>query len=583
MRNLLRTGVRPSALLVLVACAAIGACRSREAEAPQAAQAASASAVQPGGQLVVSVRGEPQSFNGFVKRDVSTALVTLLTQAPLVRVNRATGDLEPWLAESWTRSEDGLQYTVKLRPNVTFADGHPLRSDDVVFSLAAAYDEKNGSVIGDTLAVAGRHLVPTALDPLTVVITFPTPFGPGLRLLDNLVILPKHKLAAALSDGTFGRVWATGVPPGQMTGLGPFVLAEYAPGQRMVFTRNPRYFRKDLAGRPLPYLDRITADIVPEQDAEILRLQSGDLDMTSSEIRPEDYAPLLRSSGAGKISLLDLGPALDPESLWFNLNPAGFAGDPRASWIQRDELRQAISLAVDRQKFADTVYLGAAVPAFGPVTASNTKWYSTTLPRPASDPARAKALLASIGLLDRNGDGLVEDARGAPARFTVLTQKGQTALERGCVVLRDELKKIGLTVDVVPLERNAVIQKFLAGAGYDAVYFHVGTTDTDPAVNPDFWLSSGTAHVWNLMQKTPATPWERRIDELMAQQIASADEAERKRVFDEVQRIFAEHAPIVYFAAPKVFAAASARVMNLTPAVLRPQLLWSPDTLAVRH
>ena len=84
-----------------------------------------------------------------------------------------------------------------------------------------------------------------------------------------------------------------------------------------------------------------------------------------------------------------------------------------------------------------------------------------------------------------------------------------------------------------------------------------------------------------MAQKTPATEWERRIDELMAKQIASPDDSERKRLFDEVQQIFAEHLPVVYFVAPRVYVAASSRVTNLTPAISRPQTLWAPDTIAV--
>ena len=115
-----------------------------------------------------------------------------------------------------------------------------------------------------------------------------------------------------------------------------------------------------------------------------------------------------------------------------------------------------------------------------------------------------------------------------------------------------------------------MIEQFACTRSYDAVYFNADKTDTDPAINPDFWFSSGSAHIWNLEQKTPATEWERRIDELMARQIASPDEAERKRLFDEVQKIFAEHLPIVYFAAPRIYRRARrSRVTNLTPAVLR--------------
>jgi len=239
-------------------------------------------------------------------------------------------------------------------------------------------------------------------------------------------------------------------------------------------------------------------------------------------------------------------------------------------------------MAVDRKRFADTVFLGAAVPVYGPETPANKQWYWAGVPQTPHDPAGAIRLLASIGLTDRNGDGMLEDARGQPARFTLLVQKGRPNLERAAAVIRDELQKIGVLVDVVALEAAAVIDRFL-NARYDAVYFSVEKSDMDPGTNPDFWFSSGSAHPWDLEQKTPATEWERRIDELMARQIASADQTERKRLFDEVQKIFSEHVPIVYFAAPRIYVAHSARVINVTPAESRPQLLWRPDTVAVIH
>jgi peptide/nickel transport system substrate-binding protein len=115
------------------------------------------------------------------------------------------------------------------------------------------------------------------------------------------------------------------------------------------------------------------------------------------------------------------------------------------------------------------------------------------------------------------------------------------------------------------------------------VYFTASKTDTDPAVNLDFWSSRGGAHIWNFDQKTPATDWERRIDDLIVRQIAAPDPAERKRLYDQIQEIFADHLPMVYFAAPRIFVASSARVINVTPALLRPQLLWAPETVAVVH
>jgi peptide/nickel transport system substrate-binding protein len=195
--------------------------------------------------------------------------------------------------------------------------------------------------------------------------------------------------------------------------------------------------------------------------------------------------------------------------------------------------------------------------------------------------AKAGALLASIGLVDRNGDGMLEDAQGRPAKFTLITIKGNTSLDRGAALIRDELKQVGVVVDIAALDQPAVVQRFLSGA-YDGVYFHLVTSDTDPAINLDFWLSSGSAHVWNLGQQTPATDWERRIDELMTRQAASTDEDERRRLFNEVQRLFADRLPVISFVAPQIFVATSSRVTSLTPGVSRPQLLWAPDTIAVR-
>ena len=321
---------------------------------------------------------------------------------------------------------------------------------------------------------------------------------------------------------------------------------------------------------------------MPDQNAELLRLESGELDLTGAEMRAEDYAPLKRAAGEGRVQLLDLGVAYDADSFWINLRPGAFAKDPRAAWLQRDELRQAISLAVDRQRFADTVYLGAGVPVFGPVTPANRRWYRDAVPQTPYDPGRARSILASIGLSDRNADGTLEDAAGRPARFTLLTQKGRTHLERGATIIHDELAKIGLGVDVVSLDGAALVQRFVGTRDYDAVYFSILTSDTDPAVSPDFWMSRGSAHVWNLLQAQPATEWERRIDDLMDRQTHTTDDQARKQLFDEVQQIFAEHLPIVHFVAPKVFVAASSRVTNLTPVISRPQLLWTPDTIAVK-
>jgi ABC-type transport system substrate-binding protein len=136
-------------------------------------------------------------------------------------------------------------------------------------------------------------------------------------------------------------------------------------------------------------------------------------------------------------------------------------------------------------------------------------------------------------------------------------------------------------MDVVALD-PATMQGHWTRGDYDALYHHVAFTDTDPAGNMDFWLSSGSGHLWHPGQPTPSTEWERRIDALMTRHAAASDRAERQRMFADVQRTVSEQVPALSFATPHVFVSTSTRVTGGRAAVLRPQLLWDADEISVR-
>ena len=147
-------------------------------------------------------------------------------------------------------------------------------------------------------------------------------------------------------------------------------------------------------------------------------------------------------------------------------------------------------------------------------------------------------------------------------------------------MLRDELKKVGIRMDVVLLEQGALIQRMLQG-DFESIMFLFTQTAFDPAMNADFWLSSGSAHVWNIGQAKPATDWEKQIDDLMVTVMSGVDQAERKRAFNEIQKIFADELPVLFFVTPRLYFATSTRVGGLTPAILRPQLLWNAERITV--
>lgn len=541
------------------------------------AQQAVPSGVVRGGRLVATHRSEPQSFNRYVSANPAEELFARLTQATLVRLNRATGSLEPRLAQEWSSSPDGLTWTLNLREDILFSDGAPFTSSDVLFTFKVLYDKKVESPVASSVMIAEQPLTVRAMDAHTVVIVFPAAYGPGLAILDSVPILPEHKLKASFDAGQFRKTWTTTTPPADLAGLGPFMLQEYVPGQRLIFVRNSNFWRIDDQGRTLPYLDEIEVQIVPDQNSEVLRLESGAVDVMTDQVRAEDLSALEVRQGQGAITLNEAGVAIDPQMLWLNLNPTSALAKSRP-WSQQRDLRLAISHAVDRRRIVDTVYLGAAEPVFGPITPGHGEWYLPELPRTDYDPAHARSLLGGIGLTDRNGDGRVDDEHGATARLSILTLKGHTVRERIAAIVQEQLQAVGLVVDVVALERSALVKELMGGT-YEAAIFSISFDSFDPGGHLDFWNSAGSFHIWYPAQPKPATEWEARIDDLMRQQSTTLDHAERVRLFGEVQHIFAANLPAVYFAAPRVVVATSARVGGAMPSILSPTVLWNAEML----
>src|SRR5258705_8448681 len=156
-------------------------CRS----SPRPDSTAAPRAPARGGELLVSIRTEPRSFNRHAARDTSTNLVSSLTHARLVRVDQATQVVEPWLAEGWTSSDQGTRVTMTLKRGVAFSDGHPFTADDVVFSFQALYDRRSPSALADTVTAGGKNLQVAAVGPQTVLITLPAPFAPRAPIPEN--------------------------------------------------------------------------------------------------------------------------------------------------------------------------------------------------------------------------------------------------------------------------------------------------------------------------------------------------------------------------------------------------------------
>ncbi len=245
-------------------------------------------------------------------------------------------------------SRDGRQYTLQLRRGLQFSDGQPFDADDVIFSFHVYLDEKVDSPQRDLLIVGGEPIVVEKLGPYTVRFQLAQPYAAAERLFDSVAMLPRHLLESAYRNNDFSGTWSITTPAAQFAGLGPFRLKKYVPGQRIALERNPFYWKQDRTGVRLPYVDEIDFLFVPSEDAQVIRFQSGDTDILS-RFSADNFAVLEKQEAAKGYRVRDLGPGMEYNFLFFNLNDVSAKDLPdiarKQAWFQDVRFRQAVSAA----------------------------------------------------------------------------------------------------------------------------------------------------------------------------------------------------------------------------------------------
>jgi peptide/nickel transport system substrate-binding protein len=179
----------------------------------------------------------------------------------------------------------------------------------------------------------------------------------------------------------------------------------------------------------------------------------------------------------------------------------------------------------------------------------------------------------------RNGRRDLEDDSGRPVEFSLVTSASNPERVQMAAIIQDDLKQIGVRVQVVPLEFRVMVDKVLNKREFEACLLSLGNGDADPNAEMNVWISSGATHLWNPSQKEPATEWEREVDGLMRQQLVTLDYSRRKKLYDRVQEIVAENVPMIFLTSPNVLVAARRNLGNFSPAVLDHHTLWNADRL----
>lgn len=462
-----------------------------------------------GGIAVVCSSVLPESLNAFTSADLVAADLRLLLFTPLVLYDSA-GGVRPHLARRWEWQDEQRELRLHLRDDVRWHDGQPLTAEDVAWTLRAAADSSfTYSGWGDLRTVRGI----VVRDPTTVDVRFAAPFVAGLEPFIQLPILPVH-LLRDVPASEFSRADYHRAP----VGSGPFRFAARTLDGALHFDRFTA-FPEEL-GRAL--LDRIVLRRVPEPSVIMIELQTRAVDLCLAG------SSLAQQVGAAAgLRALGLAPT-GVQVLYLSVRRTPFT-DAR--------VRRAVSAALLREQIAATVS-PLARPARTYLPAGAERWLDPDLLEPDADSAYAAALLDSAGWNAAGVNGIRRNAAGEPLRFTIAAPP---AFEVPLTVVQAQLRRLGM---------DARLQ-FMEGAAFVAMI-------RDPAARADAMALSlfpdklqfpsprAQLHASGSVNLSGyANP---RVDSLIQRLDSPMDDAERARIYHEIQRHVAEDVPIVYVA-----------------------------------
>jgi peptide/nickel transport system substrate-binding protein len=559
-------------------------------------------------QLVLSTLNDPKTFNPALVQEFPN--ISLFCFEGLTQEDGVTGKIKPALAESWQISTDQKHMIFKLREGLKWSDGQPLTADDVVFTFETIFDPKIPTDWKDGLKIGVKGEFPTVrkLDNLRVDFTLPEPFSPLLNVTtgapDNVVILPKHILGESVKaigkDGNprFLSTWGTDTDPTTLVVNGAYRIESFTGGQRLVYRRNPYYWRKDAQGTQLPYIDRIIWQFVENVDTQLLRFRSGDLDAMGDArpLRPEYFSLLKREEKRGGFKLQNGGAWSGTLYMAFNLNKArDQKGKPvvdpiKSRWFNTLAFRQAVAYGIDRDRINNNIFRGLGTIQNSPITVQSPFFLSPKDGLRVYDynPEKSRELLKGAGF-KYNAQGQLLDADDNRVRFTLNTNAGNKVREAIGAQVKQDLSKIGIQVDFNPINFNTLIEKTSSTRDWD-VHMIGFTGGVEPHGSANLWMSGGGSHSFNLKQQPGQQPiqgweandWEKEIDRLFVTGARELDLEKRKQIYAQFQKLVQEQLPVIHLVNDSALMVVRDRVKGLKYSGLPSWGLWNIEELRIR-
>jgi peptide/nickel transport system substrate-binding protein len=533
---------------------------------------------------VVSVGNDPKTFNYILSQESPN--VFGLTLKGLTTTNGA-GEIEPELAESWNFSEDKKRIVFTLREGLKWSDGQPLTTDDIIFTYEElVFNKQIPNQFKDYLKIGESGAFPKLrkIDDRRVEFILPEPFAPFLRTTaaptDAVAILPKHILSESVrskdSEGNprFMSTWGTDTEPAKIIVNGPYRIASYIPGQRVVFERNPYYWRKDAQGNPQPYIQRYIWQLVENSETSLIQFRSGGLDAVGASAG--NFSLLKREEKRGNFTIYNGGPAFGTRFISFNLNKGKNKGRPlvdpiKSRWFNTVAFRQAVAHAINRQALINNLLRGIGELQNSPIDVQSPYYLSPKEGLKVYDYnlERAKELLLGAGFKYNDKNQLL-DADGNRVRFIMLSPAGSGSTDAIGSQIKEDLSKIGIQVDLQPLAFNVITDKLYNSKEWDC-YLGALSGAIEPNQGANVWLPEGNLHTFNLASQPGQAPitgrevydWEKEIASLYIKGAQEFDEAKRKAIYGETQRISQEYLPYIYLFNPLSMAAIRDRIQGI--------------------
>ena len=550
-------------------------------------------------ELVRGILSDPKTFNYALSQESPNVFV--LTYEGLITQNPITGETEPALAQSWKISQDKLKIEFTLREGLKWSDGEPLTVDDVVFTYNDIYlNEAIPTDARDILRVGQSRKLPTVrkLDTQRVEFRVPEPFAPFLDSV-GLPILPAHSLREFVenqdADGKplFLSTWGVDTPPEQIIVNGPYQLESYLNNQRIIFRRNPYYWRKDEQGNQQPYIERIIWQIVESKDTSLLQFRSGGLDYIS--VSPEYFSLLKRQEQQGNFHINNGGPAYGTTFISFNLNQGSRNGKPlvdpvKSRWFNTVEFRQAVAYAIDRQTMINNTFRGLGELQNSPISIQS-PYYLTQedgLPVYEYNPDKARDLLIGAGFQYNSQEQLL-DADGNPVRFVLITNAENQTRQAMAAQIKQDLGKIGIQVDFNPIAFGTLVDKLSNTLDWEC-YLLGFTGGNEPHSGSNVWSVEGGLHSFNQKPQAgqPAitgrkvADWEQQISDLYIAAAQELDQQQRKEIYGETQRLTQEYLPMIYLVNPLSLAAVRDRIQGVEYSALG-GVTWNIHELRIEN